>query len=202
MSGVQGQLTQGIAERRMGPVGSENWSAMLDGAEAILREEGHAALTSRSIAERVGVKQRLVYYYFRTMDELIVALFERMSVRELQRLEDARADEYPLRTIWDICISSTDARLISQFMALANRIEGLRKEVIKFIEASRAIQVELIGAACQRTPGALGLAPEGLAIIATSVARSLARERQLGTTSGHAQIEAMIETFLVAVEPR
>jgi len=34
-------------ERRMGPEGSDNWHAMLDGAEAILREEGHAALTSR-----------------------------------------------------------------------------------------------------------------------------------------------------------
>ena len=197
MTGVQGQ-----SERRMGPVGSDSWSAMLDAAEAILREEGHAALTSRSIAERIGVKQRLVYYYFRTMDELIVALFERLSVRELHRLEFAREGEFPLRAIWDICIHSTDARLISQFMALANRIEGLRKEVIKFIEESRAIQVELIRAACQRAPGATGLAPEGLAIMASSVALSLSRERQLGTTSGHAQIEAMIGSFLATVEPR
>ncbi|MEO6716106.1 MAG: TetR/AcrR family transcriptional regulator [Novosphingobium sp.] len=197
MASVQGQ-----PERRMGPVGSENWSAMLDAAEAILREEGHAALTSRSIAERISVKQRLVYYYFRTMDDLIVALFERLSIRELQRLTDAREAEYPLRAIWDICIHTTDARLISQFMALANRIQGLRQEVIKFIEESRAIQVELIRAACQRTPGAAGLAPEGLAIIASSVALSLTRERQLGTISGHAQIEAMIEKFLELTEPR
>ena len=107
-----------------------------------------------------------------------------------------------MRAIWDICIHTTDARLISQFMALANRIEGLRQEVIKFIEQSRAIQVDLIRAACQRTPGTASLAPEGLAIIASSVALSLTRERQLGTTAGHAQIEAMIASFLESVEPR
>ena len=62
------------SERRMGPAGSENWHAMLDGAEAVLREEGQAALTSRRIAEQIGVKQRLVYYYSSTMDDLIIAL--------------------------------------------------------------------------------------------------------------------------------
>src|ERR1043166_1173025 len=58
---------------------------MLDGAEGILRDEGYAALTSRAVAERCGVKQRLVYYYFQTMDELIVETFRRMAVRELER---------------------------------------------------------------------------------------------------------------------
>ena len=48
---------------------------MLDSAEDILREEGYGALTSRRVAERLGVKQRLVYYYFRTMDDLIAETF-------------------------------------------------------------------------------------------------------------------------------
>ena len=77
------------SDRRMGPPGSENWHAMLDGAEDILREEGHAALTSRRIADRIGVKQRLVYYYFRTMDDLIVEMFHRRSEMELTRLREA-----------------------------------------------------------------------------------------------------------------
>ena len=88
------------AGRRMGPEGSENWHAMLDGAEAILREEGHAHLTSRSIADRIGVKQRLVYYYFRTMDDLVIALFHRMAEREMARLKAAASGERPLRAIW------------------------------------------------------------------------------------------------------
>ena len=189
------------SDRRMGTPGSDNWHAMLDGAEAVLREGGHAALTSRRIAERIGVKQRLVYYYFATMDDLVIDLFHRLSVRELDRLRTAAASDLPLREIWNVCFNTTDARLISQFMALANRIDGLAKEVIHFIEESRAIQVAALGQALQRTPPGAAFDPAALAIIATSVALTLTRERQLGTESGHAAVLAMFESFMAGIEP-
>jgi AcrR family transcriptional regulator len=185
----------------MGPAGSENWHAMLDGAEAVLREEGHAALTSRRIAERIGVKQRLVYYYFATMDELVIDLFHRMSVRELERLRQAAQSGLPLREIWNVRINTTDARLVSQFMALAARIEGLGKEVVHFIEESRAIQVAALAEALNKLPQGSGLDPAALAIIATSVALTLTRERQLGTEAGHEAVLALFERFLAGIEP-
>jgi AcrR family transcriptional regulator len=189
------------SQRRMGPVGSENWHAMLDSAQEILREEGHAALTSRRIAERMGVKQRLIYYYFHTMDELIVDLFQRLSEREIARLELAAQSPRPLREVWDVCIHTTDARLVSQFMALANRIEGLRKEVVHFIEESRAIQVRALEQAAQRAAIPSGLPAQSLALLATSVALSMTREEQLGITSGHAEVRALIEDVIARYEP-
>jgi AcrR family transcriptional regulator len=189
------------AERRMGPPGSDNWHAMLDSAETILRDEGHAALTSRRVAEVTGVKQRLVYYYFRTMDDLIVEMFRRLSERELKRLSGAAGSGTPLREIWDVCIRTTDARLISEFMALANRIEGLKSEVVHFIEKSRDIQVAALTAALARSPRASGLPPSSIAIIATSVALSVSREEQLGVSSGHEEVLELIQYFLSAAEP-
>lgn len=186
--------------RRMGPPGSENWHAMLDGAEAILRDEGHAALTSRRIAERIDVKQRLVYYYFHTMDDLIVEMFRRLSKRELERLRAAKESQHPLRKIWDVCIHTTDARLVSEFMALANRIDGLSKEVIHFIEESRALQIEALAKAMDRAPGKHTMPPAGLALLATSVALSLAREGELGVRSGHDEVKMVIENFLSQLE--
>lgn len=187
--------------RRMGPPGSENWHAMLDGAEYILREEGHAQLTSRRIAERIGVKQRLVYYYFHTMDDLVVALFHRLSEREIDRLRAAAQGPNALREIWDTTIGSTDARLITEFMALANRIDALKSEVVRFIEESRAIEVEAVRAALARRPAASPLPAPALAIIATSVALALTREARLGIASGHADVMAVIEHFLADVQP-
>jgi AcrR family transcriptional regulator len=175
---------------------------MLDGAEEILRDEGHAYLTSRRIAERIGVKQRLVYYYFRTMDDLIIETFRRLSERELKRLRIASDSEGPLREIWDVCIRTADARLIAEFMALGNRISGLRKEVIKFIEESRAIQVDAITAALERSSQTSRISPPGLAILATSVALSLTREEQLGIRSAHKEVVAVIEEFLSRIEPK
>ena len=174
---------------------------MLDGAEVILREEGYCALTSRRVAECIGVKQRLVYYYFQTMDDLIVETFRRLSMRELERLRQAFASPRPLRQIWEVCIHTSDARLISEFMALANRNKALRKEVIRFIEESRVIQVEALGAAIQRRSGASAIPPEGLAIMATSLALSFTREEDLGVSAGHREILAVIEGFLSDLEP-
>ena len=189
------------AERRMGPEGSDNWHAMLDGAEAILREEGHAALTSRRVAERIGVKQRLVYYYFRTMDDLVISLFRRMAERELARLKEAAAQASPLRTLWDISLNSTDSRLIAEFMALANRIEGLKREVIQFIEASREVEVGVLTTALQRAPQISNMGPTGLTVTITSLALLLSRERQLGVSSGHQEIMGALGALLDQLEP-
>lgn len=189
------------AERRMGPEGSDNWHAMLDGAEAILREEGHAALTSRRVAERIGVKQRLVYYYFRTMDDLVISLFRRMAEREVSRLKAAAAQPRPLRALWDISLHSTDSRLIAEFMALAHRIEGLKREVIQFIEVSREIETEVLKGALERIPQGRNMGPASLSVTITSLALLLSRERQLGVTMAHAEIMTALDAFLDQVEP-
>jgi len=185
----------------MGPVGSENWHAMLDAAEATLLEEGYGALTSRRIAERVGVKQRLVYYYFQTMDELIVETFRRMSVRELERMRTTLAGEKPLKELWDVCIHTTDSRVTSEFMALANRNDNLRQEVIHFIEGSRRIQAGAVNKALSETSLDLPLDADGIALLATGVALAMTRESALGVTMGHKSLLGLIETLQQRLEP-
>jgi AcrR family transcriptional regulator len=186
--------------RRMGPPGSEIWHAMLDGAEDILREEGHAALTSRRIAERCGVKQRLVYYYFHTMDELIVEMFRRSSERDLARLDETRNSDMPLRQLWEICFDSHDARLISEYMALANRLPELRAEVVRFIETSRDFQVRALTDAIEQQKTKTTIPPSAIALMATSIGLSLNREEQLGVKSGHTETVDVLNRFLKQVE--
>lgn len=190
------------ASRRMGPAGSPTWLAMVEAAEAILRKDGHAKLSSRSVAEEIGVKQRLVYYYFETMDDLIVATFRSLAARELERLQAALASGQPVREIWNVCIHTSDARLIAEFTAVANRIDLLRDEVIAYIETTRRLQI----AALSEAPGfakAFGtLPPSVVATLATSLALSLTREAQLGVAIGHAETNAAIEALLKLVESR
>lgn len=195
MTGIKGK-----SDRRMGPTGSENWHAMLDGAEDILREEGHAELTSRRVAERVGVKQRLVYYYFSTMDDLIVETFRRLSTRELERLKEISKGDQPLREIWELGSRSTDARLISEFMALANRIDDLKQEVIKFIEETRTLQVEAINAAMDRRQMPSTLPAPAIALMAASIGLLVNREQQLGVNFGHDEILTIVEQFVTRLE--
>lgn len=187
--------------RRMGPVGSDIWHAMLDSAEDILRDEGHVSLTSRRIAERIGVKQRLVYYYFHTMDDLIVAMFQRSSERDLQRLRDTTDSPLPLHQLWEICFHSHDARLISEYMALASRLPELRVEVIRFIETSREVQVRALTEAIDRRGTKFLISPKAIALMATSIGLSLNREEQLGVKLGHEETLAVLNSFLEELEP-
>ncbi|MFV8816470.1 TetR/AcrR family transcriptional regulator [Haliea sp. E17] len=185
----------------MGPIDSEMGVGMLNAAEDILREEGYAALTSRRVAEYLGVKQRLVYYYFRTMDDLVLESFKRLAIREIGRLREALASDRPLHDVWDICINTSDARLISEFMALANRSEGVRAEVIAFIEESRKIQVSALRRAMARS-GSLdkGLSPDVIAFMGTSLALALNREASLGVTRGHRAVKKTIREFFNQLE--
>ena len=198
---TQGAMARTTTNRRMGPVGSDNWHAMLDAAEAILLEEGYGALTSRRIAERVGVKQRLVYYYFQTMDEIIVETFRRMVQREMERMRATLNRDMPVRQLWDVCIHTTDSRVTSEFMALAHRNEALRHEVVHFIEESRRIQAEAVRQSLLRSGVASQLDADGIALLATGVALAMTRESGLGVTMGHDSLIEMIEAFLDRVEP-
>jgi AcrR family transcriptional regulator len=181
--------------RRMGSVDSAMGEALLKATEEVLRDEGYAALTSRRVAEYAGVKQRLVYYYFATMDDLVIETFRRLALRDLARLKRAISSDHPLHDIWEVCMNTTDSRLVAEFMALAYRHEGLRLEVIKFIEESRDIQVSAIKKALAK--GALNkdLKPVAIALLASSVALSVNREAAIGVTKGHQTIKKLIKQF-------
>lgn len=65
-------------------------------------EEGYAAVTSRRVAAKAGLKPQLVYYYFRTMDDLFLALFRRRAALGLERQALALASPQPLWALWDL----------------------------------------------------------------------------------------------------
>lgn len=187
--------------RRMGSVDSEKATAMLDAAEYILTEFGYGALTSRRVAEHLGVKQRLVYYYFRTMDDLVLETFKRLAERDLKRLKDSIASERPLQEIWNVFINTSDSRIVAEFMALANHHEELRTEVIRFIENSRKIQIQALKKAMvatgksKETPSA-----DAIALIGSSLALALNRESTLGVSLGHTAAQKMIRQFFQSLE--
>ena len=63
--------------RRLGAPDAKNRTVLLDAAEQLMRDEGYAAVTSRRVAEKAGLKPQLVHYYFRTMDDLFLELYRR-----------------------------------------------------------------------------------------------------------------------------
>src|SRR5690349_22487662 len=65
--------------------------AILRGALDVFTERGFQGATTAEIAERAGVSKGLIYNYFRTKDDLIVALVEVRVGEALRGLADLPA---------------------------------------------------------------------------------------------------------------
>ena len=70
--------------RRIGAPDAKNRGLLLDAAEQLMIEEGYAAVTSRRLASKAGLKPQLVHYYFRTMEELFLEVFRRRAEEGLE----------------------------------------------------------------------------------------------------------------------
>jgi AcrR family transcriptional regulator len=72
------------------PRGQDRVTDILGAARAVMVEDGYAALTTRKVAERVGVRQSNVQYYFPAKIDLVRALF----ADSMARTERAVAERF------------------------------------------------------------------------------------------------------------
>ena len=188
--------------RRMGPENAPTRLALLDAAERVLRKDGSAALSSSRVAEEAGLKQQIVYYYFRTMDDLVLATFRRRTERALERLRVVLASDRPLHALWKLNADAHTARLSAEFMALANRNEAVREEVASYLKESRAMQTELLARLLKAARiDAQACPPAVASILIPCIAQYLDREESMGVTDGHTELRAVVASWLGVLEP-
>jgi AcrR family transcriptional regulator len=75
-------------------------SALLDAAERLLIEVGHAELTTRRVAAEAGVNHGLVHYYFGSMEELLLQVLERFTDRLIERQTTMYEADVPFLEKW------------------------------------------------------------------------------------------------------
>lgn len=81
----------GAAER------SATAERILQGAVRVLKRDGFAAMSARSIAAEAGTNLALLNYYFGSKEDLLLAIFERLDEELLERQQRMYAD--PARTL-------------------------------------------------------------------------------------------------------
>lgn len=186
------------APRRIGATTSATRAPILDAAEALMREEGYGAVSTRRVASRAGLKPSLVHYYFPTTNDLLIALFRRGADQSDAMLEAALAAPDPLRALWDFFADTSRTALALEFMALANHRKAIRSFMVEHSEQMRekqaAVLTRLLG---QRISELGGCPPAGLSLVLAGIGRALIMEGALGVTSGHAEARAFVEHWLV-----
>jgi AcrR family transcriptional regulator len=188
-------------DRELTPESARSREALLDAAEAIMLEDGYAAVSTRRVATRAGLNSALVSYYFGTMDGLFVALFRRGSEASFRRQAEVLAGDQPLWQLWSLIRDRSRSRLNLEFIALANHRKTIRAEIAQSSERFRELQVEAVtrlykvdGADPERLP------PVTLLMLMSSVSRFLLIEDGFGLTAGHAETIAFIEAELERLE--
>lgn len=188
--------------RRLGLESSQTRHALLDAAEFIMREEGYAAVTSRRVATQAELKPQLVYYYFRTMDDLFLALYRRRAERGLAHLEQILVAPTPIHSLWKLFCEPTNGALNAEFMALANHRKIIGDEIAHQGEQVRAMQAKLLTRVLrERGIDTEQYPPVVIAMLLATLSQVLIRERALGIETGHAELTSIIERFLNQLEP-
>ncbi len=189
--------TQSTPPRRIGSEDSKTRAALLDAARRLMLEEGHAAVTSRRVAAKAGLKPQLVHYYFRTMEELFLTLFRQGAEQNLRRHSEALASGRPLRAIWDFSRDPAGTALTLEFVALANQRKAIRSELAAYAERFRAVELDAVKTALARSdqdPDAYP--PEAVLLALAGVGQLLAMETNLGMTTGHDRTRVAVERLL------
>ena len=192
------------ATRRIGAEDSATRTALLDAAQQLMLEEGYAAVTSRRVAAKAGLKPQLVHYYFRTMDDLFLALVRRGAEQNLERQARALASPQPLRALWAFSTDPAGTALDDGVLrageppqghpgrdrgATPSSSGGCRAEALAVVLERHGIDTE-------------ALPPAAVALLITSISQILVLEEALGLTTGHAEMRALVERCLARVRGR
>jgi AcrR family transcriptional regulator len=186
----------------MGPETSATRAALMDAVEAVMREEGYAALSARRVAARAGLKYQLVFYYFETMDDLLLAAYRRRTENVLRRTEAALLAERPLHGLWKAASDPFDAALSLEYMAMSNHNPHIRAETIAFGERIRRIVADKLADQLQRaSPDPQVFTPFGITVALSLMGGILGFDSALGLSGGHQETETIVEWLLGRLEP-
>lgn len=192
-----------LAARRIGAENSATRAIIIDATEALIRDEGYGAVSTRRVAAEAGLKPSLVHYYFPTTDDLLLAVCKRGADVSDAMIEVALASPDPLHSLWEFFADPSRTAISLEFMALANHRKAIRAHILEHSEAMRARQVAALEKVLAgRLAEVEGLTAEGLMLIMAGIGRALIMEGGLGVRAGHGDARAFVESLLAWIARR
>jgi AcrR family transcriptional regulator len=174
--------------------------ALLDAAERLLVDVGHAGISTRRLAEEAGVNHGLVHYYFGSIENLLVRVLERFTERLISRQREMYAADVPFvekwRTAMRYLISEdvTYEKIWLELSALAWNHPELRERVAGIDARWRAVLTEAFEQG--RREHAIDMPIEALVSLVMTFNIGIMVERLSGIETGHRALLDWIERWL------
>ncbi|MEW5992284.1 MAG: TetR/AcrR family transcriptional regulator [Chloroflexota bacterium] len=176
----------------------------LDAAERLLGSVGHAAITTRLLADEAGANAGLVHYYFGSMDNLFGRVLERFTNRLIERQRAMYSDPaVPFIEKWRTAIRYLDVdrtyqKIWYELQAMAWNRPELRERVAWVDGQWRAVLAEAFEEPRERY--GIDMPLEALVALVITFNEGLILERLSGITTGHEDLLNWIDAWLEAHE--
>jgi AcrR family transcriptional regulator len=174
--------------------------ALLDGAERLLVEQGHAGITTRRLAEAAGVNHGLVHYYFGSNENLLARALERFTERLIERQRALYAADLPFLEKWRtamrhlIADDATYEKIWMELQALAWNEPELRARLADVNAQWRAVLTEAF--AEPRDRYGIDMPLEALVSLVITFNEGIIFERLSGIETGQAELLQWIDGWL------
>ena len=178
-------------------------TALLDAAERLLVERGHAGLTTRGLAAEAGVNHGLVHYYFGSLENLLARVLERFTDAMIDRQQAMYAADVPFLEKWRSAMRYLESdreyqKVWWELQALAWTRPELRERVAAVNAAWRSVLTEAFAEPHRRYAIEMPLA--ALVSLVITFNEGMILERLSGVTTGHAELLDWIDAWLTAKE--
>jgi len=174
--------------------------ALLDAAERLLVDVGHAGITTRRLAEAAGVNHGLVHYYFGSNENLLVRALERFTERLISRQRELYAADEPFVEKWRTAMRFLVAEDVTyekvwlELQAMAWNDEGLRDRLARVNAEWRAVLTEAFAEPHRELGIAMPL--EALVSLVITFNVGIMVERLGGIEAGHGELLDWIDGWL------
>jgi TetR/AcrR family transcriptional regulator len=174
--------------------------ALLDAAERLLVDVGHAGITTRRLAEEAGVNHGLVHYYFGSNENLLARALERFTERLVERQRAMYSSEEPFVEKWRAAMRylvSEDLRyekIWLELQALAWHDRALRERLGHVNDEWRSVLTEAF-AEPHRELG-IEMPLDALVSLVMTFNTGLIVERLGGVETGHGELLDWIDGWL------
>ncbi len=134
-------------------VSDERKTQILNAAEGVFTKRGFNEARMDDIAEKTGLSKGTLYLYFKSKDDLIIAILERIFQREFRQLEDLQQDDISasdaMMKLTDLITKDIVSMLrlipiIYNFLALAFRNKYVQRALKDYINHYLNILIPII----------------------------------------------------------
>ena len=174
--------------------------ALLNAAERLLVQVGHAGITTRKLADTAGVNNGLVHYYFGSNENLLVRALERFTEGLIERQRELYGSDEPFVEKWRTAMrylvaeDRTYEKIWLELQALAWNDAGLRDRLAKVNAEWRAVLTEAF-AEPHRERG-IEMPLDALVSLVITFNLGIIVERLGGIETGHAELLDWIDGWL------